>query len=225
MLLVHKQRDHKETHTPFCKKLCTRVEHEVRVGVSVDNAMLFCQLTKWPHTGPRKHKLCDAVLQLTKWPHVRMWGSVLCRPVCLLVLINIIIINKYYLYITQRHNPTSLCKKRRLHAILHVLGHIAKSIKSWRRKKQAVDFVEDSEWVGFAKRLSVQYCCCLMTCKDGVLGNGMMKAIIGIHLPFSNLAWANLSQLSGFCVDLSGKSISSLANISWINCTPASCVP
>ena len=48
--------------------------------------MLFCQLIEWPHTGPRKHTLCDGVCQLTKWPHARMPGRV-NRPVCPLVLI------------------------------------------------------------------------------------------------------------------------------------------
>ena len=44
------------------------------------DAMLFCQLTKWPH----KHTLC---CQLRKWRHARMPGRVF-RPVRPLVLDN-----------------------------------------------------------------------------------------------------------------------------------------
>ena len=62
MLLAQTRRDRKETHAPLYT--CTRVEYEVPIEfVFIERyAMPFCQLTKWPHTGPRKHMLCDAVL-------------------------------------------------------------------------------------------------------------------------------------------------------------------
>ena len=90
MLLAQTRWDCKETSALFC----TRVEYEVHVGVCVYNAMrccfvnsqngrtprrvnthfsmLFCQLTKWPHTGPRKHPSAMLFGKLRIWQHARM---------------------------------------------------------------------------------------------------------------------------------------------------------